>query len=88
VRFKHWVRMFGLIGMGGMAITFLAVFIIAYISPSKQVTLDINYFNEATFELVLFITLIPCMVYTFIYTFDKQAEVAVYEEMALQHECR
>ena len=54
---KH-IKFFGIILMFGTTLTFLKVFLTAYLDPAKQVLVTINQYGEANFEMFV---LFPCV---------------------------
>jgi len=58
-----------IITIGGIAVLcshlviMTIMFIHAYLSPSKRLSININYYNEALPELILILVLLPCGLY-------------------------
>ena len=50
---KSWIKLLGVCCLLANSITFYTTFLTAYFSDSKQITVSINDFGEANFELLL-----------------------------------
>jgi len=65
-RLLVYLRLIGMIMLIACTTSLVITFIIAYLSPTKMVIVDINSLGEADLELALFLLTIPLMLYVFI----------------------
>lgn len=74
LKLKNYVYALGLGGLGGATCTLLYTFLIAYFN-GYSVIININNYGEAHIELVLFIFLLPFMVYVLFNSIDNLIKV-------------
>lgn len=60
---KDVILLLGWVGMITQALMFLVIFVLAFLNPTKMVTVNINKIKEANLELFLNMLFLPCQVY-------------------------
>ena len=65
MKLKTFIFCCGMGGLMGSTITFMFTFFIAYFN-GYEVLVKINDYGEAHIEMVVFLLLIPCMIYAYI----------------------
>ena len=59
MKISHVYKILSALTLFAAYATFILIYITAFLSPTKQVICDINYFHETTFELPIFLLTIP-----------------------------
>lgn len=74
---REWNRIMTVGLLLAVYITFLLVFVTAYLNPAKRVIVDINSVGEANIEMFILILITICVIIMYIYeakTFLNQRE--------------
>jgi len=51
MKYKEEIKLFGIAMLWATFLVFMMIFVTAYQDEDKQATVDINYYNEANFEM-------------------------------------